>query len=151
MATRTWTMTRLDTPVTRIIALRLARALPARAKADVASAAGQQDTPADREVAQRLANRSVTMVNNEVVAGTRGVLPLPGRTVYLAGPAGRALARYLEAAPGRTGGRLAASPAASGVIVVATQNATTGPAQRFLVASLAETGRPVVMVATGAC
>jgi beta-N-acetylhexosaminidase len=142
-------MTRLETSVTRIIALKLARALPAHAEVDVASAAGQQNTPADREVAQRLANRSVTMVNNEVVAGTRRVLPLPGRTVYLAGPAGRALAPYLEAALGRTGGRLAASLAASDVIVVATQNATTDPAQRSLVASLAETGRPVVMVATG--
>jgi beta-N-acetylhexosaminidase len=141
-------MARLDESVTRIIALKAERGVLDHPLADAAKAASHENTPADRDTAARLADRSITMVVNRSADGRRA-LPLKGRSVYLAGPAASALAPALRRALGRAGGRLARDPAAAQDIVVATLNAVTDPAQQRLVAQLADTGRPVVVAATG--
>jgi beta-N-acetylhexosaminidase len=140
---------RLDASVRRIVELKLTRGLMGRPPVSVGAAAGHENPPAGQAVASAIARRSVTLVANHLVAGKRRALPLAGRRVYLAGPQAAALAAPLRAALGRTGGSLAATPSAAAEIVVATQDAAADPAQRSLVASLAATGRPVVVVATG--
>jgi beta-N-acetylhexosaminidase len=142
-------MARLNTAVTRIIALKAARGILAHPLVNPTSAARQENTPAGRATAAGQAARSITMVANRRAAGGRPVLPLRGRRVYLAGPEARALAGPLRAALARAGGRLAGSPAAAQDIVLATRNAATDPKQRRLAARLAATGRPVIVVATG--
>ncbi|MBO0774586.1 MAG: beta-hexosaminidase, partial [Actinobacteria bacterium] len=141
-------MARLNTAVTRIIALKAARGILAHPLVNPASAARHEDTPAGRATAAGQAARSITMVANRR-AGGHPVLPLRGRRVYLAGPEARALAGPLRAALARAGGRLAGSPAAAQDIVLATRNAATDPKQRRLAARLAAAGRPVIVVATG--
>lgn len=140
---------RLNASVTRIIELKLRRGLLLHPVVDAAAAAARQNTPAARHTAQQIANRSVTVVRNRVVTGARRILPLRGRRVYLADPGGTGLGPALAAALAGTGGTLVGAPAAADVIVVATLNAGTDPAQRALVSSLARTGRPLVIVATG--
>lgn len=153
--TRKISMARLNASVTRIISLKLARGLFAQSPGPAAGAGLHVNTPADRRVAQRLANRSITLVRNRSVATTSAgtaqrVLPLPpGRAVYLAGPAGSALAAPLQAALGRTGGRVVADEGSANVIIVATLDATGDQAQQQLVADLEASGKPVVVVATG--
>jgi beta-N-acetylhexosaminidase len=140
---------RLDASVRRVITLKLARGLVSHAIVSVSSAGQHQNTPQARGVARSIANGSVTMVRNRPLAGSGRTLPVRGRPVYLTGPAAGALGPALRAALGHVGGRLVTSPDTAAVIVVATRNATTDPAQRALVAGLVATGRPVVVVATG--
>jgi beta-N-acetylhexosaminidase len=143
-------MRQLDASVARVISLKAARGL-LNHPAGSSVVAGAVNTLMQRNVAQQLALHSVTLVRNRPVAGAgaaRPVLPLqPGRRVYVADPAGTGLAAALQA--DLPGGQLVASPGAADVIVVATSNAVSSPAQQRQVAALAATGHPVVVVATG--
>lgn len=139
---------RLDASVTRIIALKLARGIQA-GPFTAGAASASEDTPADAGAASQLASRSITLVANRHIGGGHRALPLAGRAVYVAGPLAGLLSPALGGALARTGGRLVAAPAAAREIVVATQDATTDPAQVSLVRRLAATGKPVVVVATG--
>jgi beta-glucosidase-like glycosyl hydrolase len=142
-------MRQLDTSVARIISLKAARGLLNHPAGSSSAAASAVNTLMQRNVAEQLARHSVTMVRNRPVAGAaRPVLPLgAGQHVYLADLAGTGLAGPLQA--DLPGGQLVASPGAADVIVVATSNAVSDPAQQRQVAALAASGKPVVVVATG--
>jgi beta-N-acetylhexosaminidase len=146
-------MARLDASVTRIVTLKMARGLFAHPAA--APGAGLDvNTPARQAVAREIANGSVTLVRNRPVATSpagkaRPVLPLPpGQKVFVTGPAGSDLSAALQAVLGS--GRVVASPRAAGVVVVATLDARDDAAQQRLVAAMDASGKPVIVVATGA-
>jgi beta-N-acetylhexosaminidase len=66
-----------------------------------------------------------------------------------AGSAAAGLTAALQPDLAATGGRIVASPADAQVIVAATQDAVSDPAQQQLVHGLVATGTPVVVLATG--
>jgi beta-N-acetylhexosaminidase len=147
-------LAQLNASVTRIISLKVARGLFVPPPA--APVPGLDvNTAAQQAVAQRLANASITLLRNRQVtlpgAGpARPVLPLaPGQQVFVAGPAGSADAAALGAALRRDGRQVTASAAAASVIVAVTLDAMDDSAQQQLVASLAASGKPVVVVAMG--
>jgi beta-N-acetylhexosaminidase len=136
---------RVAASVTRIIALKLARGLFGQRPVSAVSAARHENTPADRAAARAIASRSVTLVRNRVTTGHRRALPLAGRPVYVTGPAAAALAADLA----RAGARLAPGPAQAAEVIVTTDGAVFDPPQRSLVAGLAASGLPLVVVAVG--
>jgi len=147
-------MAQLNASVTRIISLKVARGL----FADPPAAHGARprvSTPAEQAVAQQLADLSVTLVRNRPAAASRAgkarpVLPLAaGRKVFVTGPSGPGLAAALTTALRGTGGQVVADPGSADVIVVATLDAVSAPAQQQLVANMEAAGKPVVVVATG--
>ena len=77
------------------------------------------------------------------------LLPLRSKRVYVAGPAAAGLTAALQPELAASGGRIVASAADAQVIVAATQNAVSDPAQQRLVRGLVATGKPVVLLATG--
>jgi beta-N-acetylhexosaminidase len=150
-------MAQLDASVTRIISLKVARGLlpgPVVPHRPAVRGAGLDvNTPAERAVAQKIADDSITLVRNRSVtasaaAKARPVLPLArGDKVYVADPAGSGLAAALG--PALRGGGVVASPGSADVIVVATLDATDDSAQQQLVAGLEASGKPVVVIAMG--
>ncbi len=126
---------RLDESVTRILRLKQRRGLFQGTAADPAKAAAAIGTPAHRAAARRVAERAVTLVRND-----RGLLPLKGRKVAVAGPASAALSTALR----RRGVAVTAAGSAD-VIVLTTENAGAATAARIRAAGY----KPVVVAALG--
>jgi beta-N-acetylhexosaminidase len=147
-------LARLDAAVARVVNLKVARGLLSEPAVSPSAVAALENTPPQRDLSQQLANRSITVVANQSQpasgpAGQDRLLPLRSKRVYVAGPAAAGLTGALQPELAATGGRVVASAAEAQVIVVATQNAVSDPAQRRLVRGLAGTGKPVVVLATG--
>ncbi len=145
---------RLDASVARIVSLKLARGLASEPAVSPSAAADAASTSQQRNLAQQLANRSITVVANdrESAGGVRHedrYLPLRSKRVYVAGPAAAGLTAALRPELAATGGRIVASPAQADVIVAATRDAVGDAAQRRLVRGLVASGRPVLVLATG--
>ena len=90
--------------------------------------------------------------DREIASGVRHedrYLPLRSKRVYVAGPAAAGLTAALRPELAATGGRIVASPAQADVIVAATRDAVSDPAQQRLVRGLVASGRPVLVLATG--
>jgi beta-N-acetylhexosaminidase len=144
----------LDASVARIISLKFARGLASEPAAAPSAAADDADTSRQRNLAQQLANRSITVVANdrETASGVRHedrYLPLRSKRVYVAGPAAAGLTAALRPELAATGGRIVASPAEADVIVAATRDAVSDAAQQRLVRGLVTSGRPMLVLATG--
>ena len=134
-------MARLDESVRRILTLKLDRGLFTSPYVDSSAAARQVDTAADRSVAARVADRSVTLLRN---AGR--VLPLHrGARVYVTGTGAAPLAAALE----RAGAVIAGSARGANAIVAATTDAIRDPVQQAAVHCLLAGYAPVIVVATG--
>jgi beta-N-acetylhexosaminidase len=147
-------LAQLDAAVTRVVNLKAGRGLLSEPAVSPSAAAGAQNTPLQRDLSQRLADRSVTVAADQSQstggAGDKDrLLPLRSKRVYVAGPAAAGLAAALQPELAATGGRVVASAAEAQVIVAATQNAVSDPAQQRLVRGLVGTGTPVVVLATG--
>jgi len=148
---------RLDEAVTRILKLKAQRGLFDAKDTDPGAAAKQLRTAANRKVAQRVADHSVTLVKK-----SKSVPPVHG-DVFVTGATTGALADGLrehgvknvtESAIGTAPSASAISAAArkargAGTVVVTTDGASQSAAQQNLVAALRRTGRPVVVVAVG--
>ena len=148
------TLAQLDASVTRIVSLKLARGLLGEPSVSPSAAAAEADTSRQRHLAQQLANRSITVVANdrETASGMRHedrYLPLRSKRVYVAGPAAAGLTAALRPELAATGGQIVASPAEADVIVAATRDAVSDPAQQRLVRGLVAAGRPAAVLATG--
>lgn len=132
---------RLDASVTRILTLKAARGILDGPYADAAAAPARVSTPSDVATAQRVADRSITLVRD-----TRHLLPLArGKRLYVAGPDAGSLAGALA----RAGADTVSSPGLADVIVATANGADGDPAQQNVVSGLLGDGRPVVLVATG--
>ena len=147
-------LAQLDASVSRIVSLKLARGLASEPAVPPSAAAAAANSSRPRNLAQELANRSITVVANdrETAGGMRHegrYLPLGSKRVYVAGPAAAGLAAAMRPELAATGGRLVASPAQADVIVAATQDAVDDAAQQRLVRGLVASGKPVVVLATG--
>ena len=147
-------MAQLDAAVARVVNLKVARGLLSEPAVSPSAVAGEENTPPQRDLSQQLANRSITVAADQSLpaSGPRGkdrLLPLRSKRVYVAGPAAAGLTAALQPDLATTGGRIVASAADAQVIVVATQNAVSDPAQQRLVRGLVTTGTPVVVLATG--
>ncbi|MGI8448406.1 MAG: glycoside hydrolase family 3 protein [Streptosporangiaceae bacterium] len=148
------TVAQLDAAVARVVNLKVARGLLSEAAVAPSAVAGAENTPPQRDLSQQLANWSITVVANQSQSGDGAsgkdrLLPLGSKRVYVAGPAAAGLTAALQPDLAATGGRIVASAADAQVIVAATQNAVSDPAQRQLVRELVATGTPVVVLATG--
>lgn len=134
----------LDASVTRILTLKAVRGILDGPYVDAAAAPGRVNTSSDIATAQRVADRSVTLVRN-----TRHLLPLArGKRLYVAGPDAGSLASALA----RAGAHTVSSPGVADVIVATanTASAASGDAaQQNLDPRLLADGRPLIVVATG--
>lgn len=147
-------LAQLDASVARVVNLKVARGLLSEPAVSPSAVAGLENTTPQRNLSQRLANRSITVVANESKTRSEpadkfSLLPLRSRRVYVAGPAAAGLTAALQPELAATGGRIVASAAEAQVIVAATRNAVSDPAQQRLVRGLVATGKPVVLLATG--
>jgi beta-N-acetylhexosaminidase len=147
-------LAQLDASVARVVNLKISRGLLNEPAVSPSAVAALENTPPQRDLSQQLANRSITVVANQSqpgsgAAGQDRLLPLRSKRVYVAGPAAAGLTGALQSELAATGGRIVASAAEAQVIVAATQNAVSDPAQRRLVRGLVATGKPVVVRATG--
>jgi beta-N-acetylhexosaminidase len=147
-------LAQLDASVARVVSLKVARGLLSEPAVSPSAVAGLENTPPQRDLSQQLANRSITVVANQSQpldgpGGKDRLLPLRSKRVYVAGPAAAGLTAALQPDLAATGGRIVASPADAQVIVAATQDAVSDPAQQQLVHGLVATGTPVVVLATG--
>jgi len=144
----------LDAAVTRVVSLKIARGLLSEPAVSPSAVAGAENTPPQTDLSQHLANRSITVAADESppssgAGDTERLLPLRSKRVYVAGPAAAGLTAALQPDLAATGGRIVASAADAQVIVAATENAVSDPAQQRLVRRLVATGTPVVLLATG--
>jgi beta-N-acetylhexosaminidase len=154
---------RLDTSVTRILALKWRLGLIRHPLATPDRIHRVVGTPAHLAVAQRIANRSITLLRNGA-----GLLPLhtsPGEKVLVTGfgqmttaTLGQDLATHgvspqvLDTGATPTAAQIAQAVSAAGrndLVVVTTFNAWAAPGQLTLVDDLLATGKPVVVVAVG--
>ncbi len=147
-------LAQLDASVTRVVSLKVARGLLSGPAVSPSAVAGAENTIPQRDLSQHLANRSITVVANRsqgrsAAAGQDRLLPLRSKRVYVAGPAAAGLTEALQPDLAAVGGRIVASAADAQVIVAATQDAVSDPAQQQLVRGLVATGTPVVVLATG--
>lgn len=148
---------RLDEAVTRILTLKAKRGLFRAGHVDPGAAAKKVRTAANRKVARRVAEHSVTLVKK-----SGPVPPVHGR-VLVTGVTTDALTgglrdhgvKHVTASATGTSPSADAISAAAGrardadVTVVTTDGARTSAAQRDLVAALRRAGTPVVVVAVG--
>ncbi len=147
-------LAQLDASVARVVNLKISRGLLSEPAVSPSAVAALENTPPQRGLSQQLANRSITVIANQSPpgsgpAGQDRLLPLRSKRVYVAGPAAAGLTGALQPELAATGGRIVASAAEAQVIVAATQNAVSDPAQRRLARGLVATGKPVVVLATG--
>jgi beta-N-acetylhexosaminidase len=147
-------LAQLDASVARVVNLKISRGWLNEPAVSPSAVAALENTPPQRDLSQQLANRSITVVANQSQpasgpAGQDRLLPVRSKRVYVAGPAAAGLTGALQPELAATGGRIVASAAEAQVIVAATQNAVSDPAQRRLVRGLVATGQPVVVLATG--
>jgi len=147
-------LAQLDASVARVVSLKVARGLLGEPAVSPSAVAGLENTPPQRDLSQQLANRSITVVANRSQrpsgpGGKDRLLPLRSKRVYVAGPAAAGLTAALQPDLAASGGRIVAGPADAQVIVAATQDAVSDPAQQQLVHGLVATGTPVVVLATG--
>jgi beta-N-acetylhexosaminidase len=147
-------LAQLDASVTRVVSLKVGRGLLRGPAVSPSAVAGAANTIPQRDLSQHLANRSITVVANRsqggsAAAGQDRLLPLGSKRVYVAGPAAAGLTAALQPGLAAGGGRIVASAADAQVIVAATQDAVSDPAQQRLVRGLVATGTPVVVLATG--
>jgi beta-N-acetylhexosaminidase len=132
---------RLDASVTRILTLKAVRGILDRPYVDAAAARTGAGTPSGAATAQRVADRSITLVRN-----TGHLLPLArGKRLYVAGPD----AGSLTAALAHAGVETVSSPGTADAIVVTVNGATGDAGQQELVSGLLADRRPVIVVATG--
>jgi beta-N-acetylhexosaminidase len=147
-------LAQLGASVARIVSLKLARGLLGEPAVSRSAAADDANTSRQENLARQLANRSITVVANdrETASGVRReerYLPLRSKRVYVTGAAAAGLTAALQPELAATGGRIVASPAQADVIVAATRDAVSDPAQQRLVRGLVAAGRPVLVLATG--
>jgi beta-N-acetylhexosaminidase len=157
------TRSRLDQSVARILALKWRLGLIRHPLATPNRIHRVVGTPAHLAAAQRVANRSITLLRNAA-----GLLPLhatPGEKVLVTGfgqtttaTLGQDLASHgltpqvLDTGSTPTPTQIAQAVSAAGhtdLVVVTTFNAWAGPSQLTLVDDLLATGKPVVVVAVG--
>ncbi|KWX01306.1 beta-N-acetylhexosaminidase [Carbonactinospora thermoautotrophica] len=152
---------RLDESVLRILRLKAKRGLFADPYVDPGAAPGRVATPRHLAAAQRVADRTVTLIKDD--ARLLPLPPGPGRRVLvvgadenatgvLAGAVGRRGPSTTPLATGARPGqdRIDAAAAAARVhdlVVVATNRAWQVEEQQRLVGALLGTGRPVVVIA----
>ncbi|MGJ7441155.1 glycoside hydrolase family 3 protein [Aquipuribacter sp. MA13-6] len=157
---------RLDESLERVLALKYRRGLVAGSEVDLAGIAGVVGTAEHLATAQRVSDRTVTLLRNAddvlpLTAGARSVL-VTGWGVATTAAVGQALGRrghtpvVLETGARPTAARIAAAAADAAtrdLVVVLTQKAwdagvtDPGRQQQRLVAELVATGTPVVHVA----
>jgi beta-N-acetylhexosaminidase len=147
-------LSQLDASVARVVSLKVARGLLSEPAISPSAVAALENTTPQRNLSQQLANRSITVLANQSqrtggAGGKDPLLPFRSKRVYVAGPAAAGLAAALQPDLAATGGQIVASPAQAQVIVAATQDAVSDPAQQQLVRGLVATGTPVVVLATG--
>ena len=156
------TEARLDRSVRRILALKQELGLFAETHVDPDAAGEAVGTPEHRAVADAIARRSVTLLQND------GALPLAAGTpvkIFTTGFGTTTLDKFaLEAGLRSIGGvetletgsapneatiaQAVAAAADDDVIVVSTSRAWTFPGQQDLVDAMVETGKPVIVLAT---
>ncbi|GAA2084529.1 glycoside hydrolase family 3 protein [Actinomadura alba] len=127
---------RLDDAVTRVLRLKEARGLFAGTEAAPASADVVIGSAEHRAIAQRVAEHSITLVKNE-----GGLLPLTGKSVYVTGTDGAAVAGALR----RQGVRVAGTARSADVAVLTTRNSGAATAARVRALG----AKPVVVAALG--
>jgi len=132
---------RLDESLRRILRLKLDRGLFTNPYVDSGAAVRRVNTTADRSVAARVADQSVTLLRNE-----GHVLPLHrGARTYVTGPG----AVPLAAALARSGAVIAGSARGADAIVATTADAIRDPVQQAAIYCLLAGYAPVIVVATG--
>jgi beta-N-acetylhexosaminidase len=151
---------RIDQSVLRILRLKYQRGLVAGPYVDESTVDGTVGTPAHAAVAQRVTNRTVTLVKNDrllpLAAGSGRRTLVTGwgvaTTAGLAADLSRrgVLADALETGVTPTQAQIDAAVAAArarDLVVVSTNRAWASPAQQQLVNALVGTGTPVIAVA----